>query len=76
MTNATSNTPNPTPNAETDGSLNHAAYHSSLMPPPKSAYGRIPSNLVPNRHPPHPPNQMGRALTDTPLPSAPGSPQM
>ncbi|KAK5382298.1 6-phosphofructo-2-kinase [Exophiala xenobiotica] len=71
MTSATS-----TPKNEAESSLNHAAYHSSLMPPPKSAFGRIPSNLAPTKPPPHAANPMGRALTDTPMPSAPGSPQI
>ncbi|KAK6380705.1 6-phosphofructo-2-kinase [Exophiala oligosperma] len=60
-----------TPRLEAEPSLNHVAYHSSLMPPPKSAFGRIPSKSLP-----HGANSMGRALTDTPLPSAPGSPQI
>ena len=54
-------------------SLNHAAYHSSLMPPSKTVFGRsgnVPTNKLP------PTNAMGRALTDTPAPSAPTSPQM
>ncbi|KAI1614787.1 6-phosphofructo-2-kinase [Exophiala viscosa] len=60
-----------TPNLETESSLNHVVHQSSLMPPPKGAFGRIPPKPTPN-----PPNSMGRALTDTPLPSAPGSPQI
>ncbi|KAL6251938.1 6-phosphofructo-2-kinase [Rhinocladiella similis] len=60
-----------TPRLDAESSLNHAAYHSSLMPPPKSAFGRIPPKPQP-----HGANSMGRALTDTPLPSAPGSPQI
>ncbi|KAH0828480.1 hypothetical protein AYO21_00386 [Fonsecaea monophora] len=54
-------------------SLNHVAYHSSLMPPPKTAFGRSASNL--STHKPST-STWGRALTDTPAPSAPTSPQI
>ncbi|OQV07821.1 hypothetical protein CLAIMM_12194 [Cladophialophora immunda] len=54
-------------------SLNHVAYHSSLMPPPKTAFGRSASNLPTHKVPT---SALGRALTDTPAPSAPTSPQI
>lgn len=57
-------------------SLNHAAYHTSLMPPPKTAFGRSVTPSTSNKSLPQPANALGRALTDTPAPSAPNSPQM
>lgn len=72
MTNASTNSSNP----ELESLVNHGANHPTLMPPPKTAFGRAPSNLAPNRQPPHSANAMGQALTDTPAPSAPTSPQM
>src|SRR5207248_11401129 len=54
---------------------------SNLMPPPKTSLGRTP-NVPPNAgkvfHPSHQQSQgaAGRALTDTPAPTAPSSPQM
>ncbi|KAJ9601985.1 6-phosphofructo-2-kinase [Cladophialophora chaetospira] len=55
-------------------SLNHVAYHSSLMPPTKTAFGRS-APIAPTNKPP-PANALGKALTDTPAPSAPTSPQI
>jgi hypothetical protein len=46
-------------------------YHASLMPPPTTGTGRAANGLA---HPP--PRALGAALTDTPMPSEPGSPQM
>ncbi|EXJ65825.1 6-phosphofructo-2-kinase [Cladophialophora psammophila CBS 110553] len=57
-------------------SLNHVAYHSSLMPPLKTSFGRSASNISAHKLPPQPTNALGRALTDTPAPSAPTSPQI
>ncbi|KIW99457.1 uncharacterized protein Z518_11196 [Rhinocladiella mackenziei CBS 650.93] len=71
MTNASSS-----PNSEVESSLNHVAYHTGLMPPPKSAFGRAQASFSPNKLASHPPSSMGNALTDTPFPSAPTSPQI
>lgn len=66
------------PNAEHD--VAHKV--SSLMPPPKSALGRTPAAHLASMKPFHPlPQQslsaaLGVALTDTPAPTAPNSPQM
>ena len=53
----------------------HAEYHASLMPPPTNGTGR--TAVANGSKPlPHPGRAMGAALTDTPMPSQPGSPQM
>lgn len=53
----------------------HHEYHASLMPPPTNGLGR--TMVVNGTKPlPHPSRAMGAALTDTPMPSQPGSPQM
>ena len=54
---------------------------SNLMPPAKTGFGRSPNSHVNSMKPFHPlPLQslggVGIALTDTPLPTAPNSPQM
>ncbi|KIV92581.1 hypothetical protein, variant 1 [Exophiala mesophila] len=71
MTNASS-----TSNSLSDSSLNHVAYHSSLMPPPKTAFGRTPSSYSPAKPVPQSSHSLGKALTDTPAPTAPSSPQI
>ena len=48
-------------------------YHASLMPPPTSGFGRAANGAKPL---PASSRAMGQALTDTPMPSQPGSPQM
>ncbi|KIW67976.1 hypothetical protein PV04_03953 [Phialophora macrospora] len=62
--------------AHESDSASHAAYHSSLMPPPKTAFGRSATNTSTSKLSPQPTNALGRALTDTPAPSAPTSPQI
>lgn len=53
----------------------NSEYHASLMPPPTTGFGRAaPANGT--KPAPHPARAMGAALTDTPMPSQPGSPQM
>ncbi|EXJ80069.1 6-phosphofructo-2-kinase [Capronia epimyces CBS 606.96] len=64
------------PNSEVESSASHVTNHLSLMPPPKTAFGRASSSLASNKLQPHPSNALGRALTDTPAPSAPTSPQI
>lgn len=54
---------------------------SNLMPPPKTGLGRPPNTHLTPMKPFHPlPQQLqagvGMALTDTPAPTAPNSPQM
>ncbi|EHY61305.1 6-phosphofructo-2-kinase [Exophiala dermatitidis] len=79
MTNASSS-----PNPEAQQSMNNVATSNQpgLMPPPKTPFGRASSNLGPSKAQPQPQPQpanntaMGIALTDTPAPSAPGSPQI
>lgn len=48
-------------------------YHASLMPPPLTGTGRAVNGSRPL---PQPGRAMGAALTDTPMPSQPGSPQI
>lgn len=59
---------------ETDSHQNHE-HHDTLKPPEKTAYGRAASDKASNRWLSNAPAH-GRALTDTPLPSAPTSPQI
>ena len=54
---------------------------SNLMPPAKTGFGRSPNPHINSMKPFHPLSQqsyggVGIALTDTPLPTAPNSPQM
>jgi 6-phosphofructo-2-kinase len=51
----------------------NSEYHASLMPPPIAGTGRAVNGA---RTLPHPGRAMGAALTDTPMTSQPGSPQM
>jgi len=74
---------NSSPASETElPHTDHDAHKdSSLMPPTKTGFGRTPNPHVNSMKPFHPlPQQshggVGIALTDTPLPTAPNSPQM
>lgn len=51
----------------------HHEYHASLMPPPTTGFGRSANGAKPL---PAQSRAMGQALTDTPMPSQPGSPLM
>lgn len=64
---------NSSPHSEPDSTHGENA-SSTLMPPPKMAHGRASPGLHPNKPIPH--SGVGPALSDTPLPSAPASPQM
>jgi hypothetical protein len=74
---------NSSPGSETEfPHIDHDSHKgSNLMPPAKTGFGRAPNPHVNSIKPFHPlPQQslggVGPALTDTPLPTAPNSPQM
>jgi hypothetical protein len=75
---------NSSPASETEfPHIDHDASHkiSNLMPPPKTGHGRTANTHLNSMKPFHPlPQQqhggVGIALTDTPTPTAPNSPQM
>jgi hypothetical protein len=74
---------NSSPGSETEfPHIDHDSHKgSNLMPPAKTGFGRAPNPHVNSMKPFHPlPQQslggVGPALTDTPLPTAPNSPQM
>lgn len=55
------------------------AQHDSLMPPARSAFGRVADDRTPQKNLPassNAPSTLGRALSDTPAPSTPVSPSM
>lgn len=82
---AMSNAGSPIPDHHESPSLHpsvldpHNEHHATLMPPPKTPYGRaiIPNGATkPLPQSAHAPHSLGAALTDTPMPSQPSSPQM
>src|SRR5271154_5550541 len=69
---------NNTPQSEYDGPVLEirSLHHASLVPPPKPAFGKSSTGHMPNKTIINFPNALGASLTDTPAPTAPGSPQM